>query len=122
MQYFLSWRPYKLILARLAAVHDIHRGYVIINTVCRMYYCSAFCRSITWLKAQFQRLGLSRRGMYAPDGIIRNCIKVCKQDVLSFEYSISCATSRELRSSNNQCGYRTMWKILRDKYFVIARR
>ncbi len=26
-QYFLSWRPYKLILARLAAVHNVHRRY-----------------------------------------------------------------------------------------------
>ena len=26
--------------------------------------------SLIWLKAQFGKLGLSRRGMYAPDGIV----------------------------------------------------
>jgi len=26
--------------------------------------------SLTWLKAQFGKLGLSRHGMYAPDGIV----------------------------------------------------
>ncbi len=38
-----------------------------------------FLYSLTWLKAQFGRLRLSRRGMYASDGIVRNCIKVCRQ-------------------------------------------
>lgn len=81
------------------------------------------CCSETWLKTQFSRLGLMRQGCYAPDGIVKNCIKVRVQfHSWSNSYYACLIMQRELRSSNIQRGYRAMWKILRDKYSVVARR
>ena len=40
--------------------------------------------SLIWLKAQFGKLGLSRRGMYAPDGIV---ITASSFTIASYNYS-----------------------------------
>jgi len=40
--------------------------------------------SLTWLKAQFRKLGLSRRGMYAPDDIV---ITASLLTIASYNYS-----------------------------------
>ena len=40
--------------------------------------------SLTWLKAQFGKLGLSRCGMYAPDGIV---ITASLLTIASYNYS-----------------------------------
>ena len=40
--------------------------------------------SLIWLKAQFGKLGLSRRGMYAPDGIV---ITVSLLTIASYNYN-----------------------------------
>jgi len=42
--------------------------------------------SLTWLKAQFGKLGLSRRGMYAPDGIVITA-SLLTISIASYNYS-----------------------------------
>ena len=74
---FLSWRSYKLILLRLKEVYGINRGYnILIAWLDALLWSAVRINRLTWLKEQFQRLGVSRRGNYTPDGIILNCIKV----------------------------------------------
>ena len=59
---------------------------------------------MTWLKLRLKRLGLKRR---IPDPDI-NVVKA--------------VIKKLLRTSVSLGGYRTMWKILRDKYKIIVRR
>lgn len=71
----------------------------------RLYETNGIRRSLSWLKAQWKRLRLSRRPLNStPTTIVKNCI------------------AKEIRTSNSQLGYRAMWKLLRDKYHLIVKR
>ena len=49
--------------------------------------------SLTWLKAQFGKLGLSRHGMYAPDGIVitASLLTIYTMGCATREYTMGCA-------------------------------
>ena len=69
-------RLYKLILVRLAYVHNLNRLYqhnynVVLCNMDITVVSKNF--GLTWL---FQILGLSKRGKYAPDGVVRNSINL----------------------------------------------
>ena len=94
--YFYCWRPYRLIVARLRAVHGIRRRFVLgiellgreqraINpvysvppTVMALLYHKIRHCSLRWLKQEFRRLNVHRRknNSLTPVAIVRNNIQV----------------------------------------------
>ena len=77
--------------------------------------------SMRWLKQQLKRLGLKRRRNSHHLGVVASCIAVCliKYWCVVAKYNV---TQEELCTSNSLLGYRSMWKLLRDKYHITINR
>ena len=68
-----SWRPYKLVLARLREVNGLERRYIHTKNTALVIIFMPF--SLSWLKERLKLLSLSRRTELRA-GIARNCIRV----------------------------------------------
>lgn len=132
--YFHLWRLYRLILARLRIIHGVKRRSVRLSLVTNgpnipvMYtlQCWYFydLYSMRWLKYELKRLGLKRRGWTSltPIPVVYNCIQVIKLHIAIAVVSHQVFMQHMISESGALFGYRTVWKILRDKYKLNVKR
>ena len=79
--------------------------------------------SVSWLQRRFWRLCLARRPKQY--GLVRNCILVNIDYILILRSEndlVVFVSQKELRTSNSCIGYRSIWKLIREKYDLITKR